>query len=234
MQTNFNDFFSVSKLRNGNYKLHQTLKNENNKNNLLRELGFRKTNIDGKTMLYQRIGTDIIPITPKNLKNKLIQYFSSITLTNLPENFLLSDINDWLYQISPIKQNNNFDLHLTEQLSVEEQLLYNEKIKHYHKKDFDKNLFLSKLSKWNFSCNVEVKNVILNSFPVYYKKIKGYKYLIFIQKKTKYNYSEKFECWLGKYLSEEEVKQNRPSKLKEISVNFELYKDFSLIEKYVS
>ena len=228
-----NHFFSFSQQKNGYYRIFQSPENENHKNLLLHNLGFRKTIIDNKNILYQRIGSDIVPISAKNLKIKLIDYFKQLTFENPPENFLVSEINDFLHQKSPIEQNENFDFHLTENLTAEEYHLYSQKVKYYYKKNFDKILLLAKLAEWNFIKTIDKRNTIAARAPVYYKNIIRNKYLIFIQKKPKLKNTDTFECWFGEYISDKQGGQFQPSNLQEITFNFELYKDFSLIEKYV-
>ncbi len=234
MTRDFNDFFTVSRFKNGNFKVSETMKNETNKYELLHSLGFRKTRVNKKNVFYVRIQQDIIPITTQTLNAKVIQLLLSIEYVNIPFGFGLDSLKDWFFKNPPIKQNKVCNNFLSEELSVLEELKFQEKNVTILKPNFDTEFLLLKFNEWQFVKTTDVANSICFEQPLYYKKIKQNQFLLFVHYHYPNNKNDNFECWKATYNNENEIGINSPKTLEEVSFNFSLYKDFPLIQKYVA
>jgi hypothetical protein len=234
MTRDFNDFFTVSRFKNGNFKVIESRKNEINIYKLLYSLGFRKTNLNKKTVYYLRIQDDIVPLTLENLNEKTIQLLMSIKYENLPFDFDLESMKDWFFKRMPIRQNKMCTDFLYETLSIEEQLKYIEKNQTILKPNFDTQFLLLKFNEWQFVKTIDLANSICFDQPLYYKKINQNQFLLFVHYHYPNRKFENFECWKATYNNENEIGINSPKILEEVSFNFSLYKDFPLIQKYLA
>ena len=86
---------------------------------------------------------------------------------------------------------------------------------------------------WNFTKTIDEKSTICSGNPLYYKNIGKEEFLIF----SHYNHDKVsnsgFDLWKATFSSEKSIGKKKPKKLDDISLSFNLEKDFKLIKEYV-
>jgi hypothetical protein len=233
MKRSITDFIEIKRFKNGKIALNQNLRNEGNIYRQLKELGFCRTKINDKSLLYRRVGNEIVPVKKYHLNDAFKDYLKETDFEDLPVELTTNDIINWFYEKDPIKKNGLFYQILKDQLNAEELHQVKMKTDISYKQTFLNNEMLEKLKMWNFKRTIDEKSTICSGRPLYYKNIGNEEFLIF----SHYNHENVsisgFDLWRATFSSEKSIGKKKPKKLYDISLSFNLDKDFKLIKEYV-
>ena len=233
MKRSITDFIEIKRFKNGKIALKQNLRNEGNIYRQLKELGFCRTKINDKCLLYRRVGNEIVPVKKHHLNDAFKDYLKETDFEDLPVELTTNDIINWFYEKDPIKKNGLFYQILKDQLNAEELHQVKMKTDISYKQIFLNNEMLENFKVWNFKRTIDEKSTICSGSPLYYKSIGNEEFLIF----SHYNHENVsisgFDLWRATFSSEKLIGKKKPKKLNDISLSFNLEKDFKLIKEYI-
>ena len=234
MEKDINNFLTISRTKNGKVKISHNTENEANIYKMLFKLGFRKTTLNNKKLLFKKTNDDLIPISIHDIRNAFYDLLKNFEFVNVPDDVNYTDILNWNLEKQPIKQNGLFNHYLSVELNESEIHILRMKTDVNYKHRNEINSILDKLNEWNFSKSIDKKSSICINAPLYYKKIDNNKFLVF----SHYNAESKksidgFDCWLANFKNEKQIGVSSPRELKDIRLSFNLERDYELIKDYV-
>ncbi len=233
MKKSITDFIEIKRFKNGKITIKHNLRNEGNIYRKLKELGFRQTILNDKIFLYRKVGNEIVPVKKYHLNDAFKNYLEESDFEDLPEELTNNDIINWFYEKDPIKKNGLFYQILKDELTTEEIHQVKMKTDIPYRQTFLYNEMLDKLKIWDFKKTIDKKGTICSGSPLYYKNIGKEEFLIF----SHYNHNKVsisgFDLWRATYSSEKSIGKKKPRKLDDISLSFNLEKDYKLIKEYV-
>ncbi len=234
MKIDINEFVTFLKLKNGNYKLKYDDKNEVNIAKYLQSIGYGTTELNSKRIFFKRENNDIIPVYFGDIKRVFYQVIRSFEYKNLPENISPIDIMNWCLTKQPVKKNNIFRSILKDNLSEDEKHLYLLKANLSYNEEFKIQKLLSKLSELEFNEITNHKNGFFRKGNIHYKKLKTSHYLLFIQSFNKNLRRFQFECYETEFNNELDIAFKSPNKFTEISLCFDIERDYSKIVQHLN
>ena len=234
MEKDINNFLTFSRFKNGKVKILHDKQNETNIYKLLFSLGFRKSILNNKKILFKKTNDDLIPVSIHDIQNAFYELLKNYEFVNLPDDVNYVDILNWNLDKQPIKQNNLFNHYLSVELNEKEMHILRLKTDVNYKHRNEINSILDKLNELNFSKSIDRKSSICKNAPLYYKKIDCNKFLIFshFNAESKKNI-DGFDCWFANFKNETQIGTASPSELKDIRLSFNLERDYELIKDYV-
>ena len=234
MKININNFFTFDRQKNGNSKISFSLSNEGNIYKFLRELGFCKSKIDNKNVLYRRLENNFSVTNFQDMKITFWNLLKQGEFENMPEQLKCEDILNYYLQKNPIKQNGLFDHYLEDNLTEQEvlklKLLTDYKFNH----KFKVNTLLSKFNEWTFHKTIDSVGTFCKDNTLYYKNIGDKKYLVFNHYNEKDRTKDGFDTWVATYKNEKLIGTKRPTEFENLKLSFHLDRDYSLIEQYLN
>jgi hypothetical protein len=234
MTKDINDFITFDRLKNGRVKITHDINNEGNIYKHLHELGYRKAKLDNKRVYFRREGTELTPLSIREIKVAFRDYLRNFDFTNIPDDIEYFSILNWYYERQPIKENGLLDHYLEDELNESEvhYLRLKTNVGYKHKKEIEN--LLSKFEEWSFSKTIDnIGSICLNA-PLYYKKIGDKKYLVFSHYNSEHKTNNGFDCWIATFVNEKQIGKKKPSDIETIRFSFQLDRDFGLISDYVS
>ncbi|OJW81840.1 MAG: hypothetical protein BGO69_15185 [Bacteroidetes bacterium 46-16] len=236
MQTlsyNFHDIVDIIP-KNGHFKLNFRNK-EANIYRTLRLLGYGRTKIDGKILLYKRDEKGIEPTNITHLRIAFANYLKKCDTKLLPNGLTAEYIFRIYDENPPIKQNDLFAYYLACTLNKEEEEAYKMSTNPNYRQLTHEKYMLQKFAEWQMSKSIDKIGTLLKGSDIFYKKIDNKTYLLFNNHTSNvsgYTYKT-FDCFLAKYKNLKEIGSKAPSSLETLILGFKLERDLNLVEKFV-
>jgi len=233
MTIDINKFLNFNQLRNGKTKITFSSQNETNVYILLRELGFCKSNLDGKRIYYQRIENKITPVSLRFINDVFFDFFQKEKYTNISSVITHSDIINWFLKYQ-IRKNEKLDYFLKDTLTEKEAESFHIQTNESFKHKFEIQQLISKLNEWNFRKTTNYVRSFGKNNPIYYKNIGNKEFLVFNHYNSIQNNNDGFDSWIATFENENEIGVKRPTEIKNIRLSFHLEKDFNLIRYLIN
>ncbi|MBC8052182.1 MAG: hypothetical protein H7Y13_03890 [Sphingobacteriaceae bacterium] len=233
MENNISDFITVSKASNGRIKIAQTLTNEANTYRLLYKLGYRKTTINKKRIYFFRDGDSMRPISFLHIRDAFYKALKEMRFSALPAYADFKDVLNWFYQENPIKENGLSGKYLKEDLNENDELSLRLKIDVVFNHKYKINSSILTFEDLCFK-NVEDEGCIKKGSKLYYKKVEGTKYLVFVHYNRDIKLQDGFDLYLADFAFEESIGYRKPKYLEDIRFSFDIQTDLPLIKNYIS
>lgn len=198
-------------------------------------LGFGQTLLDGKRITYRRIEGTVKPGSILIMKDMLRKFFETHEFDGWPDGVGRNDLLEWYYKALPPKQNDIFRTGMERELSDDELHQYLLHTDFSYRDRFRISQVIDRLAELGFEKSEDVTNSIFTRSDLYYKQTGAGQYLVFSHF-NKYDayFPEGVDCYLAPFGSIMQHKQVPEPTLKVIRNSFQIDRDFSLIENYLS
>lgn len=234
MDRDINDFINIIRQKNGIVKITHDITNEGNIYKLLRDLGFRKAKLDKKYVYFKRDDINIIPASFQEIKDTFRDMLRKYEFTNIPADIRYDSVLNWYHNRKPIKENGLFNHYLEDSLTeFESDELRQVNTKTNNRKLNTENL-LAEFKEWNFKTTVDTIGTFCINNPLFYKKVRDNKYLVFNHFYSENKNNDGFDSWVATYSNEKHIGKKEPLLIENIRRSFQLDRDFELIEIYLN
>lgn len=119
MEINIKDFISLTKLKNGKYKVMRDENNLENTYRLLREMGFGYIKENSRNVYFKKGETGIVLVRLNDFQKAFFKAIKDCDLSGLPGGVTLLDVINY-YRRNPLKRNEVFARYLEYNLIKEE------------------------------------------------------------------------------------------------------------------
>jgi hypothetical protein len=232
MKINIDDFVSLSRMKNGKLTSFFNTHNEGNIYKFLRELGYCKSKLDNKQILYQRSEFDVSPVELQDIKHHFYMSLHEIEFIDIPDTIEREDILNWYLKKDPIKENGLFNEYLKDHLTETEAEELRLKTNPDYKLKFEVQQLISKLYEWNFNKTTDSVGAFCKDRPLYYRNISDRKFLIFSHTNLKNN--DNFDCWTAEFTDENHIGLKPPLERNCIEYSFKLDRHFDQIKDFLN
>ncbi|MGB0887575.1 MAG: hypothetical protein ACPGSL_05605 [Vicingaceae bacterium] len=229
-----NRFLNFHQLKNGKTKITFDFQNQTNIYHFLRELGFCKSNLDGKRVYYQRVGVKINPVTSQIIKDAFFDFLQKEEFSNIPNGITHSDITNWFLEHPPIKNNGGLDNSLKDTLTESETQSFRLQTDESFKHKFEVKQLISKFEEWNFNETTDYVGAFQVNNPLYYKNIGNKRFIVFNHYNSTDSNNDGFDSWIASFDKEKQIGTKKPNEIQTIQLNFQLKRDFNLIKDFVN
>lgn len=234
MQRDITDLITITPNKNGRFKISQSLTQEANMYHLLREMGYRTTNLNNKIIYFQRHSRGIRPLSSMNeIRYELVEMIRSTACRNTTDDALCSLFLSWFYKDQPIRKK-ELILHLNDALTDTEAHSFRLQTDHSYKHQHEVSTMLFTLKRWGFVETVDHTSDICKNAPLFYKRTKRDQYLIFTHYNSKRKTNNGFDCWVTTFKNEKYIGTQKPIRNECLRLSFHLEKDYGIIEQYLN
>ena len=119
MELNIIDFISLTKLKNGKYKVMRDENNLENTFRLLREMGYGYIKENSRNVYFKKGETGMVLVRLNDFQKAFFKAIKDSDLSALPENVTLFDVYTYCRR-NPLKRNPNFARYFEYNLVKEE------------------------------------------------------------------------------------------------------------------
>lgn len=224
-------FVQVKILKNGEVKLSSNSDNKANIFKLLKSLGYCYNKFDKKNIYYKRTEEGLKLVKLPELRLAFKDYLINTEFIDQDENVNLTDILDWFYSKTSIKQSAMLSYYLGDSLKESEVHELKMMLDSDYRNEFKTNEILKAFKNWKLKKSYSKSGGFNEGHYLFYKKIVEDQYLVF-------NHIQKddfscFDCWHARFKSESGIGKRSPLEYTSIQLHFDLERDFELIKNYV-
>jgi hypothetical protein len=199
----------------------------------LKSQGFGISRLNAKRIIFRKKGGLIERSSIIEMKDAFFDFIKNYRFANWPNDINRSDLLNWYYTESPIKQNGLFQHYLTQELSVEEVHQYKMDADAIYAHRYRVAQLLFQLDSWGFKRTIDKKGGFGLSDPLYYKEISKRQYLIFNHYNATDQANDGFDCRIAYFANESQIGNMKNDNAKFVKLSFYLERDFDLIKQYV-
>ncbi|MCI3936787.1 hypothetical protein MQX03_06225 [Chryseobacterium aahli] len=228
------DFFTISRYKNGNLKISLSIDNKANIYKLLKEKGFGFFIYENDFKFCRKVEGEIKFTRFSELNYYFVNEYLQNQLLFNNEKFSVKDFMLLLEEIysnniEVIKNDNLFKYYLYFIPNKEEEHQIKLELDNNYKLELENGKFISFFKKNNYESTIDLKSGISKDNLIYFTKTKNKNCFIIFNK-----YGNSYDCWFAKFKSEKSIGNETPLSLDEIRVGFQLDSDIALLHKYLN